>query len=322
MNNIEIMSPSAILEQWDREYDLSNYGSFLNRENILEFQLVDFLSEESITEAKEQYTDKMKKEFEKVLERNKVKDPDAYKKAAKKLKEQFGFDLIGVGGDIAKFAFSKLTKDGFSKEARKEIENYADKKFTEMAKSVKTVGDDYVRATSTNKEYQKYLNDDKAFSKRKLTAAYNLLFRVLITNTIIHELLKLVFGPIGVSIWAVVCAPIVEENSKIAAVKGDFIVEYNLVFNAYEFTYYTITYGPAVGVANIVKIRLAVIGMHTTTAIVHWLADNPLLNKINKANKLEVGDNNKHTIVGQFIGTAIHMAWNANSEAIVKIILK
>ena len=285
-------------------------------ENILEFTLIDFFNP-TITEAKQELSDEELKEFEKMLKRNKSNNFSAkLKKSSGDLKEIFGIDLFTVGADIGKFAATKIKDNGFTQEAKDEINRYANKKYREISETIVSSYQSIDPGEISNKaEFQKYINDKEHFSKAKLTSAFNLLFKVLISCIIIQTILQIVFGPVGLIISTALVAPIMEENAKIVAVKGDFALEFSVVFNTFEFTEYVVAYGPAVGFGKMIAVRALVVGMHLSTTLVHYLSNNKtIVSKINNPKKVSGYDTDdedvKATLLGKFLGTTIHMVWN------------
>lgn len=145
--------------------------------------------------------------------------------------------------------------------------------------------------------------------KNKVAKSMTLVLFSATIVTIVLSILGILFGQIGVGIGATIMGPLLEENCKQIAIKGDFVKEYTVVFNMYEFSQYvtklTIGGGPLVGA---MKIRLFAIGMHLTTTIIQWLTNNPKV--LEKLHIDSEDDKNKASIVGHIIGLIIHGVWN------------
>ena len=101
----------------------------------------------------------------------------------------------------------------------------------------------------------------------------------------------------------IVAGPIIEESCKAIAVKGNFEKEYNLVFNAFEFTEYIASGAP-------VKGRIAVVAMHSLTTAINKVFSTEAFRK-----KFGISDDkdskDKCTLAYFIIGNIIHVSWNA-----------
>ena len=150
------------------------------------------------------------------------------------------------------------------------------------------------------------------YDVNKITRAITLFIFLTIVSTISLIVLSTLFGPaVGNILLIAIVGPIIEETAKAVAIKGGYTVEFTVVFNACEFTEYTLMYGPIMGFAKMVGLRTIVIGMHCTTTIIQFLTQNEWIQKKLKLNKPE--DQEKLTFIGRIIGNLIHILWNSVS---------
>lgn len=99
-----------------------------------------------------------------------------------------------------------------------------------------------------------------------------ILFTIIIINTYVDVLLKLIFGPVmGESLTAVFVAPITEEIGKLTATKvnGKHGQWYNIIFNAYELSYYVSNMSKAGGkIMLAIGLRIPAVIMHTVNQLI------------------------------------------------------
>lgn len=209
-------------------------------------------------------------------------------------------DLDKIGIKNANGKLTKASKDiaetikkkGVSSESRKHIYNIISDLFKDLADGIDA---------SVIKNLPGLQSDDKEVQK-KVTKSFVLLAWCLVVSILTRMVLTSMLGIIGRYLMSTVGAPIVEESCKAIAVKGNFEIEYNIVFNAFEFTEYV------KGGAS-VKGRLVCVGVHTL---------NTMINKVfsTKAfrNKFGISDDkdskDKCTLAAFIIGSIIHMSWN------------
>ena len=82
------------------------------------------------------------------------------------------------------------------------------------------------------------------------------------------------------------------------------MVEFNVVLNTFEFVTYTLAYKSIFGLKKIIAMRIAAVGLHTLTSIVHWLTEHS--EKLGFKNK----DKDEISTIGSIIATLIHSLWN------------
>jgi len=200
--------------------------------------------------------------------------------------------------DIAK----TIKEDGINSDSRKKIHNYIADTFKSLADGIKLQSESLIGET-------KNMNKQKAV-KACLLVAWNILL-----NTIGINVLTILFGPVGASIGAIAIAPIVEESSKVISIKGGFEKEYYIIFNAFEFTSYisrglpAVAFGQMTG-SQLVRGRLAAVGMHTVNTAIHKLFDSDKIKQ--KLNiKSDEDSKDKANTTSFIIGVLLHGTWNA-----------
>lgn len=178
----------------------------------------------------------------------------------------------------------------------------------------------------TNK-FVKYIMDSTDFDKvaekahvpknEKLVQAFISTFTACIINVLFEGILSLFLThSVARTATAILCAPIIEEMMKRIAVKGGYIKEFTIVFNLVEFSQYVGKFSaiPGIKILNLILIRLAGVGLHLVTTVIHWLSNNvPLLTKLG----VRPEDHEKIEILGSALGVAIHCAWNSGAGSIL-----
>lgn len=164
------------------------------------------------------------------------------------------------------------------------------------------------------------INTDKfkSYDITKIRSALLLFVFMYIISFMINLILVLLLGSsMGNILTIAIVGPIIEELAKQTAVKGNFIVEFQVVFNTFEIVKYT-RKAPVVklGYLQLFKARLKVAAMHITTSIIQWMTNNTDI----------TGIENKETIsvIGNIIGILIHGSWNSLSlfnERFVRLII-
>ena len=135
-------------------------------------------------------------------------------------------------------------------------------------------------------------------------------------NTLIIKVLNYFLTPVPAAIIAsVVVGPLIEENAKQIAIKGDFAQEFLVVFNAGEFGHYAINMKKAgFNLKGILMGRLPAVGLHITTMAIQKLADNPKIHKALGIDKEEDAEKRKRlSFIGHLIGLLVHATFNALS---------
>lgn len=199
-------------------------------------------------------------------------------------------NIVQCGSDIVKI----LRTDGLNKNSIKRINNT-------FQKSIESIGNElkFQDITINNDELK---NNDPG----KVKAAVFLFINTFICQIIISTVLIIFFGSVvGTNLLAIIVAPISEEISKSIAIKGGYIIEFNIILNSYEIINY-VSNGTMSGLPLIkmIKARIRCSLMHITTSIIQWITSNTSLLKLNDENKDEV------SFIGQLLGTLIHMVWN------------
>lgn len=285
---------------------ISEYCLNLSDNDIINESAIEYIIEEATRNM-----DESDKKFKDFLDNNKSKMNDAaIKKLSGNVEEQLGIKngfIISSSYIIAKDIVKIIKTKGINKESKEEIKKSFNTNLEKFCKSI-------------NARFN--IDDEVAgkFSKANLKKALVLTFEVILENTILNMVLTLLFGPsIGTILTTVIIAPIVEEFSKSAAVKGDFIVEYMFIFNLFEFSMYMstpIAYNNAVGkkvysIGKFAIVRLAAVGMHLTTSIINYISTNTkIMSKLGIKDKDEE-NKEKPQIIGQTIGMLIHFMWNS-----------
>ena len=259
----------------------------------------------SIVEAATENMSEKDIKFKKFLDNNKSKfDMNAATKCSAKMEKKLGLSnhfIIGTASNIAAGIVKIIKSEGINKDSKTKINKLIN---TEFGKFVESINQTNIPEDS-----------GKKFSKAKLKKSIVLLCRVVFENSIIALVLSSLFGPVGNYITGIIVAPIVEEMAKSAAVKGNFIAEFQFVFNLFEFSSYmkNMAVNNAAGFTNthmgkFAIVRLATVGMHLTTSIVHYISSNSkLLQKL----KIKNEDDEKNAKgIGLIIGFLIHAIWN------------
>lgn len=209
-------------------------------------------------------------------------------------------DLDKIGIKNANGKLTKASKDiaetikkkGVSSESRKHIYNIISDLFKDLADGIDA---------SVIKNLPGLQSDDKEVQK-KVTKSFVLLAWCLVVSILTRMVLTSMLGIIGRYLMSTVGAPIIEESCKAIAVKGNFEIEYNIVFNAFEFTEYV------KGGAS-VKGRLVCVGVHTLNTMINKVFSTKAFRK-----KFGISDDkdskDKCTLAAFIIGTIIHMSWN------------
>lgn len=210
-------------------------------------------------------------------------------------------DLSKIGIKNANGKLTKASKDiaetikkkGVSSESRKQIHNIISDLFKDLADDIDTsVIKNYPGLQSDNKEVQ-----------RKIMKSLTLLGWCMVVSILTQMVLTAMLGVIGQYLMIIVAGPIIEESCKAIAVKGNFEKEYNLVFNAFEFTEYIASGAP-------VKGRIAVVAMHSLTTAINKVFSTEAFRK-----KFGISDDkdskDKCTLASFIIGNIIHVSWNA-----------
>lgn len=196
--------------------------------------------------------------------------------------------LTKASKDIAE----TIKKKGVSSESRKHIYNIISDLFKDLADGIDA---------SVIKNLPGLQSDDKEVQK-KVTKSFVLLAWCLVASILTRMVLTSMLGIIGRYLMSTVGAPIIEESCKAIAVKGNFEIEYNIVFNAFEFTEYV------KGGAS-VKGRLVCVGVHTLNTMINKVFSTKAFRK-----KFGISDDkdskDKCTLAAFIIGTIIHMSWN------------
>lgn len=209
-------------------------------------------------------------------------------------------DLGKIGIKNANGKLTKASKDiaetikkkGVSSESRKQIHNIISDLFKDLADGIDT---------SVIKNLPGLQSDDKEVQK-KVTKSFVLLAWCLVASLLTQMVLMAMLGVIGQYLMVIVAGPIIEESCKAIAVKGNFEKEYNIVFNAFEFTEYVASGAP-------IKGRLACVGMHTLNTAINKVFSTEAFRK-----KFGISDDkdskDKCTLTSFIIGNIIHVSWN------------
>lgn len=209
-------------------------------------------------------------------------------------------DLGKIGIKNANGKLTKASKDiaetikkkGVSSESRKQIHNIISDLFKDLADGIDT---------SVIKNLPGLQSDDKEVQK-KVTKSFVLLAWCLVASLLTQMVLMVMLGVIGQYLMVIIAGPIIEESCKAIAVKGNFEKEYNIVFNAFEFTEYVASGAP-------IKGRLACVGMHTLNTAINKVFSTEAFRK-----KFGISDDkdskDKCTLTSFIIGNIIHVSWN------------
>ena len=209
-------------------------------------------------------------------------------------------DLGKIGIKNANGKLTKASKDiaetikkkGVSSESRKQIHNIISDLFKDLADGIDT---------SVIKNLPGLQSDDKEV-QRKVMKSLVLLAWCLVVSILSQMVLTAMLGVIGQCLMITITGPIIEESCKAIAVKGNFEKEYNIVFNAFEFTEYVASGAP-------IKGRLACVGMHTlNTAINKVFSTEAFRRKFGISDDKDSKD--KCTLASFIIGNIIHVSWN------------
>lgn len=209
-------------------------------------------------------------------------------------------DLGKIGIKNANGKLTKASKDiaeaikkkGVSSESRKQIHNIISDLFKDLADGIDT---------SVIKNLPGLQSDDKEVQK-KVTKSFVLLAWCLVVSILSQMVLTAMLGVIGQCLMITITGPVIEESCKAIAVKGNFEKEYNIVFNAFEFTEYVASGAP-------IKGRLACVGMHTLNTAINKVFSTEAFRK-----KFGISDDkdskDKCTLASFIIGNIIHVSWN------------
>lgn len=212
-----------------------------------------------------------------------------------KLKNQNDIDakVMSVSKDITETIRDK----GINKSVIEKIQDKLVETYTSIAELLTDSDLDEFRSTE--------------YDANKLKNALILVILAGAINSIVNVIFMTIFGPqIGSTATSVICAPLVEETCKQVSIKGGFIKEFAVIFNAYEFTQYAII-NSSLGIKfiNVLVARGAVVLMHLTTTIIQYITSNTkILDKLGftkEKNKKEIG------FIGNVLGICIHSLWNA-----------
>lgn len=210
-------------------------------------------------------------------------------------------DLGKIGIKNANGKLTKASKDiaetikkkGVSSESRKQIHNIISDLFKDLADGIDT---------SVIKNLPGLQSDDKEV-QRKVMKSLVLLAWCLVVSILSQMVLTAMLGVIGQCLMITITGPVIEESCKAIAVKGNFEKEYNIVFNAFEFTEYVASGAP-------IKGRLACVGMHTLNTAINKVFSTEAFRK-----KFGISDDkdskDKCTLASFIIGNIIHVSWNA-----------
>lgn len=149
---------------------------------------------------------------------------------------------------------------------------------------------------------------------------------IYIINTFVHTIAGLLFGPLfGSVIGGCVCAPIVEEYAKQMAIRGGFVKEFTVVFNALEFSLYfhnflpkmTAMYGRRIAIKSLALMRTMAVGLHLTTTMTQFFFKNKA-DILRAAPELmrDPEQDKKLQNAGYFAGVFLHSAWNTTATVL------
>lgn len=205
-------------------------------------------------------------------------------------------DADKLSNNIAK----TIKSEGINEKSKSKILTYYNEFFSTLNKTLDLANID-INTSIFGKEYD--IN--------KVKDAFLIFIIGTMTTSIIANVLVIFFGlNIGQILVTAIVAPIVEETEKQIAIRRNCSMEYTIIFNTYEFSYYFISLNPILGKVNAIKLRLIPVGMHLTNTIIQFLTNNVKLQQ-----KLGIeNDKNKQTklsLIGQLIGTIIHCAYNS-----------
>ena len=208
-------------------------------------------------------------------------------------------DLGKIGIKNANGKLTKASKDiaetikkkGVSSESRKQIYNIISDLFKDLADGIDA---------SVIKNLPGLQSDDKEVQK-KVTKSFVLIALCLVASLLTQMVLTSMLGIIGRYLMITVGAPIAKESCKAIAVKGNFEIEYSIVFNAFEFTEYVLGGAPVNG-------RLACVGIHTLNTINKIFSTKAFRKKFGISDDKDSKD--KCTLAAFIIGNIIHMSLN------------
>ena len=117
----------------------------------------------------------------------------------------------------------------------------------------------------------KEFNSGDMFKQLILLGKSFIIFAVVVAiNSYLHILCIILFGPLGHFVWAVVCAPIVEETAKVLSIEQNMTGHYLVLFNVLEFSKYVVQIiGSGISLPIAILIRIPAILMHTFTTYLH-----------------------------------------------------
>lgn len=220
---------------------------------------------------------------------------------------KFGINKSKINNSGEKIV-SVIKKEGLNSGSKKKIHNIVSELFEEAAKDI---------------SIEKILENGKLkdIERSKLKRSLILLLWVLLINSLAATVL-FILGPLGQFLTVSLVAPLVEESAKAISVKGDFEKEFWAVFNAFEFTSYIVKGAPTTiflkasgvdfGIKNLVRGRIAAVGMHTVNTVIHKVFDSEKFRrKFNIKDDKDAKD--KSTFIGFVIAVLIHGTWNATA---------
>ena len=210
------------------------------------------------------------------------------------------YDLGKIGIKNANGKLTKASKDiaetikkkGVSSESRKQIYNIISDLFKDLADGIDA---------SVIKNLPGLQSDDKEVQK-KVTKSFVLLALCLVASLLTQMVLTSMLGIIGRYLMITVGAPIAEESCTAIAVKGNFEIECNIVFNAFQFTEYVLDGAP------VNDGRLACVGIHTLNTINKVFSTKAFRKKFGISDDKDSKD--KCTLAAFIIGNIIHMSLN------------
>lgn len=201
---------------------------------------------------------------------------------------------------LSKNITKTIKSEGINEKSKSKILNYYTEFFTKVNKLLKS--------TNINIDMNIFGKD---YDINKVKDSFLILVLGTYIATIISKVLSMILGQIvGAILTTTIVCPIIEETEKQIAIRINCSVEYTILFNTYEFSYYYLQLSPVLGKVNTIKIRIIPVGMHLANTIIQFLTNNTKLQKKlgieNDKNKQE-----KLSLIGQLITTTIHCAYNS-----------
>ena len=214
----------------------------------------------------------------------------------KKIFIEFGLSFKVVFDNI-KECSSNIVKilrtDGLNKNSIKKINSTFQKTLESIGKELK-----FQDIVIDNAELN---NSDPG----KVKAAIFLLINSLVLQAIIYIVLTVFFGNTSDILRDVLISPIFEEIAKAIAIKGNYIIEFDIVFDLWEAINY-IPYALSLDISlfKTIKVRAVTTVMHNVTSAIQWIFSNTELLKNDEEDKDTV------SFIGQVTGILIHIVWN------------